>query len=160
MAMSQFSYGTLESYRQRGEMLPVDGGFDAEGNLTRDPAAIEQSQRPLPIGYWKGSGLSMVLEMIAVMTSLGKATHQLSTDPLLETGLSQVFLAMNPEALGPSEKLEQIADEIVASVHHCKLVEKGMKIRYPGEETLRVRAENKKLGLPVEPEVWAQILGM
>jgi 3-dehydro-L-gulonate 2-dehydrogenase len=160
MAMSQFSYGTLESYRQRGEMLPVDGGFDAEGNLTRDPAAIEQTQRPLPIGYWKGSGLSMVLEMIAVMTSLGKATHQLSTDPLLETGLSQVFLAMNPEALGPSEKLEQIADEIVASVHHCKLVEKGMKIRYPGEETLRVRAENKKLGLPVEPEVWAQILGM
>ena len=37
MAMSQFSYGALESYRKRGEMLPVDGGFDAEGNLTRDP---------------------------------------------------------------------------------------------------------------------------
>jgi 3-dehydro-L-gulonate 2-dehydrogenase len=160
MAMSQFSYGTLESYKKRGEMLPVDGGFDAEGNLTRDPAAIEQSQRPLPIGYWKGSGLSMVLEMIAAMTSLGKATHQLSTDPLLETGLSQVFLAMNPEALGPSEKLEQIADEIVASVHHCRAAEKGKKIRYPGEQTLRVRAENMKLGLPVEPAVWAQIVAM
>ena len=38
MAMSQFSYGALESYRKRGELLPVDGGFDAEGNLTRDPA--------------------------------------------------------------------------------------------------------------------------
>jgi hypothetical protein len=37
MAMSQFSYGTLESYRMRGEMLPVDGGFNAEGNLTREP---------------------------------------------------------------------------------------------------------------------------
>ena len=31
MAMSQFSYGTLESYRKRGEQLPVDGGFDAGG---------------------------------------------------------------------------------------------------------------------------------
>ena len=31
MAMSQFSYGALESYRRRGELLPVDGGFDAEG---------------------------------------------------------------------------------------------------------------------------------
>src|SRR5215469_1901518 len=61
MAMSQFSYGALESYRKRGEMLPVDGGFDTLGRLTRDPGAIEQSWRPLPIGYWKGSGLSVVL---------------------------------------------------------------------------------------------------
>ncbi len=30
MAMSQFSYGALESYRKRGEKLPVDGGFDKE----------------------------------------------------------------------------------------------------------------------------------
>ena len=56
MAMSQFSYGALATYQQKGQLLPVDGGFDAEGHLTRDPAAIEASQRPLPIGYWKGSG--------------------------------------------------------------------------------------------------------
>ena len=160
MAMSQFSYGALDSYKKRGKMLPVEGGFDEEGNLTRDPAAIEQTQRPLPIGYWKGSGLSMVLDMIAAMTSLGKATHQLSTDPLLETGLSQIFLAINPAALGDGGRTAQIADEIVASVHHCKPSEKGKKIRYPGEETLRTRAENRKLGLPVEPDVWAQILAM
>jgi 3-dehydro-L-gulonate 2-dehydrogenase len=160
MAMSQFSYGALESYKKRGEMLPIDGGFDAAGNLTRDPAAIEQSQRALPIGYWKGSGLSIMLDMVAATMSLGKATHQLSTDPLLETGLSQVFLAMNPEALGPSPGLAQIADEIVASVHRCRAAEKDKKIRYPGEQTLRTRAENMKLGLPVEPAVWELILGM
>src|ERR1039457_4013618 len=114
MAMSQFSYGALASYAARGEKLPVDGGFDADGNLTRDPAAIEQSHRPLPIGHWKGSGLSMVLDMIAAMTSLGKATHQFSIDPLLETGLSQVFLAVNPEAIGPTARMAEIADEIVA----------------------------------------------
>src|SRR5665213_1480585 len=49
MAMSQFSYGALESYRNCGRQLPVDGGFDMDGNLTRDPAAIEASQRALPI---------------------------------------------------------------------------------------------------------------
>src|ERR1035438_2326063 len=107
MAMSQFSYGALESYRNRGEMLPMEGGFDLEGNLTRDPAAIEQSLRPLPIGYWKGSGLSIVLDMIASMTSLGKATHQLSTDPLLEAGISQVFLAINPAAFGDGPRSEE-----------------------------------------------------
>jgi 3-dehydro-L-gulonate 2-dehydrogenase len=160
MAMSLFSYGALDSYRTRGEMLPFDGGFDAQGNLTRNPAAIEQSQRPLPIGYWKGSGLSIVLDMIAAITSLGKATHQLTTDPLLEAGISQVFLAINPAALGDEPIHSQIASDIIASVHNCEPAEKGAAIRYPGENTLRIRAENRKLGLPVDPAVWAQILAM
>jgi 3-dehydro-L-gulonate 2-dehydrogenase len=160
MAMSQFSYGALESYKLRGELLPLDGGFDLDGKLTRDPAAIEQSLRPLPIGYWKGSGLSIVLDMIAAMTSVGKATHQLSTDPLLEAGISQVFLAINPAALGDGPATRQIADDIVASVHNCRPIEEGAKLRYPGEQTLRIRAENRKLGLPVEPAVWAQIIAI
>ncbi len=160
MAMSQFSYGTLESYRKRGEMLPVDGGFDQEGNLTRDPGAIEQSQRPLPVGYWKGSGLSMVLDIVAATLSLGNATHQLPADPLFETGISQVFLAINPAALGDAPQAAAIADEIVASVHNCRPADASKQVRYPGEQTLRTREENEKLGLPVEPAVWAQILAM
>jgi 3-dehydro-L-gulonate 2-dehydrogenase len=160
MAMSQFSYGTLESYRRRGQLLPVDGGFDADGNLTRDPAAIEKSWRPLPAGYWKGSGLSIVLDMIAAMMSLGQATHQLSHDPVHECGISQMFLALNPQVFGPEPRIAQIADAIVASLHNARPATEGKRVRYPGEETLRIRAENRKLGLPVEPAVWAEILAM
>jgi len=160
MAMSQFSYGALESYRKRGELLPLDGGFDADGKLTRDPGAIEQSQRPLPVGYWKGSGLSVVLDMTAAMMSLGNATHQLVPDPLLEAGVSQMFLALNPEAFGPSPRAGQIADEIVESLHACKPAEEGKSVRYPGEQTVRVRAENRRLGLPVDEAVWTQILAL
>jgi 3-dehydro-L-gulonate 2-dehydrogenase len=160
MAMSQFSYGTLESYKKRGEMLPMDGGFDAAGKLTRDPAAIEQTQRPLPIGYWKGSGLSLMLDMMAAMTSLGKATHQLTTDSLREAGLSQVFVAINPTALGDEARLQQIADDVIASLHQSRPAEEGKNIRYPGERVLQIRAENRKLGLPVEPAVWEEILKM
>ena len=157
MAMSQFSYGALESYRKRGEMLPVDGGFDLAGNLTRDPGAIEASQRALPVGYWKGSGLSVVLDMAAAMLSLGKATHQIASDSLRETAVSQTFLAMNPEALGGGG---DIADAIVASLHRCRPAEDGTPVRYPGEQTLRIREENRRLGLPVDPGVWAEIKAM
>ena len=158
MAISQFSYGALESYRKRGEMLPVDGGFDVEGKLTRDPGAIEKSQRALPIGYWKGSGLSMVLDMIAAMTSLGRATHELSADPLFEADVSQVFLALNPEAFATAGEAFRIADDIVASLQDCAPANEGIRPRYPGERTLQTRAENLELGLPVDAEVWAQIL--
>jgi 3-dehydro-L-gulonate 2-dehydrogenase len=164
MAMSQFSYGTLESYKKRGELLPVDGGFDSDGNLTRDPAAIEKSWRPLPVGYWKGSGLSVVLDMIAAMMSLGQATYQIANDPVRETGVSQMFLTMNPEALGPNPgsdlRAAEIVEGVVASLHNCQPAKHGSKVRYPGEQTLRAREENTRLGLPVEPEVWQQILAM
>lgn len=160
MAMSQFSYGALEGFRARGQLLPVDGGFDVTGNLTRDPAAIEESQRALPIGYWKGSGLSILLDMIAALTSSGMATHQLSKDPLRESGLSQTFVAIHYQALGAKGNSSTIADEVVQSLHNCESAEKGKPIRYPGEQTLRIRAENLTLGVPVEEEVWNNILGM
>lgn len=160
IAMSQFSYGALESYRKRGELLPVDGGFDEEGNLTRDAAAIEMSQRSLPIGYWKGSGLSVVLDMIATMTSLGNATHRLAPDPLRESGISQVFLAIKPDVFGSVDEQSRIADEIVASIHNCKPAKEGDAVRYPGEKTLRTRGENRRLGLPVDATLWADIASM
>lgn len=160
MAMSQFSYGALEKYKLRGEMLPVDGGFDEAGKLTRDPGAIERSWRPLPTGYWKGSGLAVVLDMMAAMMTLGKATHEISGDMLFEAGISQIFVALNPLALGDAEQVERIADGVVASLHNCKPAEAGRAVRYPGEQTLRIREENGRLGLPVEENLWAEIVGL
>lgn len=160
IAMSQFSYGALESYRKRGEQLPVDGGFDVQGKLTRDPAAIEQTQRLLPIGFWKGSGLAVMLDMIAAMLALGNATHQIANDSLRETSLSQVFIAIHPAALGDEDKLDEIPDSIVASLHACRPVEENKRVRYPGENTLRLREENRRLGLPIEEKTWAEILAM
>jgi 3-dehydro-L-gulonate 2-dehydrogenase len=149
MAMSQFSYGALTRYQQKGELLPIDGGFDAQGNLTRDAAAIEASQRPLPIGYWKGSGLAMLLDMMAATLSGGLATYQIPTDSLKETGLSQIFLAIHLAAVAAPGESARIADAIVASV-----VGAGENIRYPGQQILKTRAENMAHGIPVREELW------
>ena len=145
MAMSQFSYGALASYRSRGELLPVDGGFDREGRLTRDPAAIEASQRPLPIGYWKGSGLAILLDIIAATLAGGLATWQVPADPDRDAGVSQFFLAIDPAPFGGGSA---IADAVVASLQGA---------RYPGQQTLRVRAENLELGVPVDDAVWQEV---
>ena len=50
MSMSMFSYGMLEVNRLAGRTLPVDGGFDDEGHLTREPGVIEKNRRILPMG--------------------------------------------------------------------------------------------------------------
>jgi len=157
IAMSQFSYGTLTKYRERGEMLPVPGGYDAEGKLTTDPAAIEATYRALPIGYWKGSGLSFALDVLGAMLSGGKATHQISVDPARETGVSQVFLAVDPGAMGTVEQMRAMVAGAIASLHAATPVVAGETPRYPGEGTLRTREENLRLGVPVDESHWGKV---
>jgi 3-dehydro-L-gulonate 2-dehydrogenase len=48
----------------------------------------------------------------------------------------------------------------VASLRDSKPAKEGSRVRYPGERTLHIREENDRLGLPVEPAVWEQILAM
>ena len=157
MATSQFSYGTIAAYAKRGQPLPVDGGFDAAGNLTKDAAAIEASQRALPIGYWKGSGLSLLLDMLAAMLSGGLAAHQIPRDPLRESGISQIFLAIDPSSLASQQELTRIVEGILNSLREATPVNPQKPIRYPGEQTLQLREENLRLGVPVDPEIWQRI---
>ena len=153
MAMSQFSYGALASYRMRGEQLPVEGGFDSQGQLTRDPAAIEASQRALPIGYWKGSGLALMLDMVAALLSGGRATHQVPADTERETKLSQVFIALQPPSVDQFGSAVPLADQIVEHLQSPPL-QAGEEVRYPGKRVLETRKENLANGIPVEPSIW------
>jgi 3-dehydro-L-gulonate 2-dehydrogenase len=158
MAMSQFSYGALASYRTRGELLPVDGGFDANGQLTRDPGAIEKSKRPLPIGFWKGSGLALMLDLIGTVLSNGQSTHQIPADPPRETGLSQVFLAFDPSALNSStgKSTAQVVDQVI-QYFQLPPNSTGERVRYPGERVLKTREESLKDGVLVDPSIWQQV---
>jgi 3-dehydro-L-gulonate 2-dehydrogenase len=157
MAMSQFSYGAIAGYSKRGQPLPVDGGFDSAGNLTKDAAAIEASQRALPVGYWKGSGLALVMDMLAAMLAGGLATHQIPRDPMRESGLSQIFLAIDPSSVASPEDLNRIADGVIESLREATPVDPAKPVRYPGEQTMQLREENLRLGVPVDPEIWQQI---
>ena len=157
MAMTQFSYGTIAAYSKRGTPLPVDGGFDLEGNLTRDAAAIEASQRALPVGYWKGSGLSLVLDMLAAMLSGGKATHEFPMHYASESGISQIFLCIDPANLASAADLNRIADGIIDSLRRATPIDPARPVRYPGEETARVRQENLRLGVPVDPDIFQHL---
>lgn len=156
-AMSMFSYGALASYRRRGEMLPVDGGYDSQGAPTRDPADIEESGRPMPMGLWKGSGLSILLDMSAALLSGGRATHEIEADPVRESSLSQIFVAIDPSGPFGGVGGESVADAIVEHVQDSAVPSGHDRAAYPGERTLATRKENQRLGIPVDEEVWKTV---
>ncbi len=157
MSMSMFSYGMLEVNRLAGRELPVDGGFDDDGHLTKEPAVIEKNRRILPMGYWKGSGLSIVLDMIATLLSDGASVAEVTEENSDEYGISQVFIAIEVDKLidGASRdaKLQRIMDYITSA----ERADEDTPVRLPGHEFTRLLAENRRDGITVDDSVWAKI---
>ncbi len=157
MSMSMFSYGMLEVNRLAGRQLPVDGGFDDDGKLTRDPAVVEKNRRILPMGYWKGSGLSIVLDMIATLLSGGLSVAEVSEEMDDEYNVSQVFIAIEVDRLidkgTRDEKLRRICDYVLTAERS----DPSQAIRLPGHEFPQMKAQNKEKGIPVDERVWEKI---
>jgi 3-dehydro-L-gulonate 2-dehydrogenase len=155
MAMSQFSYGKMNTYLREGKEMPFEAGFDQKGNLTKSPSEIIAHELALSIGLWKGAGLSLVLDMLASILSGGQTTYQVGKSGD-EFGLSQVFLCIEPEKLGMRDWIDQKLDEIILDFHSSQTFD-NQKVRYPGENTLSKREENRMKGVPVDEVVWNKI---
>ena len=156
-AMSQFSYGKIEDTRLKGKQLPVYGGYNAAGELTTDPGEIEETWRVLPMGYWKGSGLSIMLDLIGTILSNGNSVHQVGSFGD-EVGLTQIMIAIDPTKFNTVEQTDEIANCILENVKQSTPVQEGVEVYYPGERSLRSYRENLELGIPVVESVWETVL--
>ncbi|NQV31851.1 MAG: 3-dehydro-L-gulonate 2-dehydrogenase [Phycisphaeraceae bacterium] len=150
MAMTQFSYGTMESAHLP---LPLPGGYDAQGQLTCDPKEILATKRPLPIGYWKGTGLSLLLDLLATLLSGGQSTSQISTKDR-EYGVSQVFIALDLSQLGEQSALTQAVHQIIEDYSQSMPASETNTIIYPGQRVVQRRQDHLKNGIPVDRSLW------
>ena len=135
-AMTQFSFGKMGTYKRAGKMLPIDGGYDTQGNLTRDPAEILKTWRPLPFGFWKGSGLSLVLDLMASALAGGLSTTQIGEQGPDEYGLSQLFLAIDPFVLGNEAHYEEMVRATLDALHHAEPAKAGEVSQLSGRTDL------------------------
>jgi len=158
MAMSQFSYGKLQVTRLKNQKLPFPGGFDPEGELTDDPATIEETRRILPMGYWKGSGFAILLDVISALLSGGLTTAGIDRSGYGSCGsCCQIFIAVNPLRMNSSEFVEQALNETVEQLKSAGRAHESTEVTYPGEQTLKTRLENLELGIPVDDGIWAKV---
>ncbi len=156
MAMSQFSNGKLEVLQRRGEQLPIAGGYDDAGELTTDPGAILKSRRALPIGYWKGSGLAILLDLTASLIANGQSTREVSRQDN-DSGVSQIFIAIDVVSKMGAETVSNKVDAILHDLLYTLPLDPASKVRYPGQGLFSKRTENLKKGIPVDSTLWQAI---
>ena len=158
VSMSQFAYGRLEVASQNGEQMPVPAGYDKDGSLTADPAAVLQTRRPIPTGYWKGAAMSLALDMIAAGTSLGRTVSMIGPAGPTERGLTQTYIVINYAGLVSEEEAQARFDSAVDALLASEPVDPEKPVRAPSGNIQKTVERNLKNGLPVNDKTWEKIL--
>jgi len=156
MAISQYSVGKLQQYKMNNEALPLPGGYDVEGNLSTDVAAILESKRLLPVGFWKGSGLALGLDLLASILSQGNSTAKITQNEK-ESGVSQVFICIKPQ---DNNYTANIIEEIISYTKSSRAEKEGGSIWFPGENTLKTREKSLAEGVLVDERIWKKVLAL
>jgi len=159
MALSQFSFGKINEYNLKGEQLPYPGGWDENYDLSTDPEKILKKERGLPIGYWKGSALSIVLDMLTTLLSAGNSTYRIGLSEH-ETSISQIYLCIYPEVFHDKDLQHSLVNEIIDYTHNATPVQEGGKTYYPGERSANAKKHNTQHGMNVDGTIWQTILDL
>lgn len=159
VAMSMFSYGKLEKLKREGKETPVDGGFNKDGKITRNPAEILETHQVFPIGYWKGSGLSLVLDLIAAAVAGGNTSRIVGTLPT-ETSLSQFFMCIDLSKFPDRERIDEEIEKTLEDIRHSIPMDESKPVHAPGDGTRKVREESMRDGILVDDGIWQSVLEM
>ena len=157
MAVSQYAFGKLEIMAQQGRQLDTACGYDTEGNPTSDPAKIVESGLMMPMALWKGSALSIMIDLMTTMLAQGRASHEIGTPAEGERGMSQLFICMHPAAVIDTEAAERKLEETLDFLHGLEVREGMAGVHAPGEGRAATRARHLAGGIPVTEATWEKI---
>ncbi|MCI6267550.1 MAG: 3-dehydro-L-gulonate 2-dehydrogenase [Clostridiales bacterium] len=158
MAISQYAYGKLQVTRLAGKKLPFPGGFDKNGNITDDPGAIEESMRIMPIGYWKGSSFSFMLDILGSVLTDGVGAVDLNAATKGSCGgCSQVIIIIDPKKIIDAASMNETLKRAIEYVKSAELAEHSNGVMIPGEDYVRFNEDHDKNGIFVDDTVWDEI---
>jgi ureidoglycolate dehydrogenase (NAD+) len=156
MATSLVSFRRLQQARASGESLPDGSAIDADGVVTTDPA---RATIPLPIAGPKGSGLSVMIEMLVSLV----AGNPLVTDHLRPEGTRRhsqnaLMVVMDVAAFRPLADFKADMDLLAQTLRSLPRAAGFDEIRLPGERGSRMAAARRLSGIPVPPAVRKEML--
>ena len=147
MALTMSGKGMMRWYMESGRPIPAHWALTPEGQTTIDPAAAMDGP-VLPIGDYKGVGLSLVTDILAgVMTGalFGGSVFQ---DPL-NFDVGHLMLALRVDNFQPRAQFEARLEALLAEVKAAPPLATDRPVRLPGEiEFARMRARRQH-GIPV-----------
>jgi LDH2 family malate/lactate/ureidoglycolate dehydrogenase len=143
--------GKIRRAERRGEQIPIGYALDAQGRATTDPKAALAGGVVLPIGTYKGSGISLFMDIFGGVISgagFGGDVGDQSKDFNRPQDVGHFFLAMKPNLFISEEEYRARIDTLVERVHAAPRADGFAEILLPGEPEDRIEAERRRTGIP------------
>ena len=159
MATTVAAYGKVKAKAQRGEMMPEGWMIDRQGKPLLDPTKSEDGFL-LPIGGYKGYGLSLIVGILAGTlngAAMGSQVIDFNKDFSTTTNTGQAIAIMDPSAFGDITEFKQNIDILVRELRSSERMPGVDRIWLPGEQSHEKRLSNEAQGILLAPSLMKQL---
>jgi LDH2 family malate/lactate/ureidoglycolate dehydrogenase len=159
MATGVVARGKLVQARKTGQPIPAGWALDRDGNPTTDPQA---ALIPLPLGGPKGSGLSLMIELITSLV----VSNPIIAEALEETPDGRrhrqngLVLAIDVRRFGDPDAFRSEVDRVIAALKALPRAPGVLEILMPGERGGRALAARTRDGIPLPRPIADELRGV
>src|SRR5689334_1657451 len=132
-------WGEVLLMARLGEALPAGVGFDADGNPTRDAAAVAHDGSVTAFGGHKGFGLSFAIQALGLLAGAAPQDYGF------------LFIAIDPAMLVQDFPMRMA--ELVARIKATPREPGVEEIRIPSERAFREREQRRREGIVLDRKV-------
>lgn len=151
MATTVAAYGKVKMKALAGEQMPVGWMIDKQGKPLTDPRRSSEGTL-LPIGDYKGYGLSLMIALLAGSmnsAAVGSSLVDFNDDARAVTNTGQTIIAVNPEFLGGAEHFMQSTEQLIGEIKSSRPLPNVTTIRTPGDGAAQTHAKRSLDGIPI-----------
>lgn len=153
MSTSVVARGKIRLAMQKNEKIPLGWALDEQGNPTDDPEKALKGSL-VPIGGVKGSGLSLVIDILCGVLTGSSLTGEVKniTDLSGASNTGHIFCALSVSSFINVGLFKSNVDAVIRKIKSLPPVGDG-PIFLPGEIEYNLAMQGKKGGIPVEVRV-------
>ena len=154
MATGIVSNGKLMQAKRLNEALQPGWALDAEGNATTDP---QKATMPLPLGGPKGSGLALLIEMLASITTGAPILAEFLAGGEKRHRQNAWIIAVDVFRFSPETQFRADVARTVAAIRTLPVDAQIGAILMPGERGTREAEKRQRDGVPLPAKVAAEL---
>lgn len=150
-APTKITWNKVKQLKETNSQAPPQSGADASGRETTDPNEMTQL---LPIGDYKGFGLTMMVDILCAMLTgmpAGKDISSMYGNPISDKRyLGQFYSALRIDVFQDPVVFKQRMKKLVTDARNEPRKKGVEQIMVPGDPEKIALADREKNGIPVE----------
>jgi len=151
MSPTVAAFGKVRLKAQRGEQMPIGWMIDRQGKPLIDPKRADEGHL-LPIGDYKGSGLSLIIGLLAGAlnrAALGREVVDFVKEAGKPTNTGQAIAAISIDAFMPADEFKRSVDRLVHDIRNSPRLPGVERIWLPGEQSYAKLLDRRAHGVPM-----------